>query len=75
MCQSPVIFNKRTDEMSTLFDNPSGGTVEPMVVTRGEVDDTEEKGVSGSNVSSRGTSTTVHCCTCPHLSRDFDGFE
>ena len=29
-----MIFNKRTDEMSTLFDNPSSGTMEPVVVTR-----------------------------------------
>ena len=41
-----------TNEMSTLLNNPSGGTMEPMVVTRGEVDDTEEKGISGSDATS-----------------------
>jgi hypothetical protein len=61
--------------MSTLFDDPSGGTVEPMVVTRGEVDDAEEKSISGLDISSRGTSPTFDRCTRPHLSRDFDGFE
>jgi len=55
--QSPVTFNKLTDEMSTLFNDPSGGAMEPMVVTRGEVDDTEEEGISGPDASSRGTST------------------
>jgi hypothetical protein len=61
--------------MSTLFDDPSGGTMEPVIVTRGEVDNTEEKGVSGFDASSRGASSTFHSGTGPHLSRDFGGFE
>ena len=67
--------NTRTNEMSTLFDDPSGGTVEPMVVARGEVDNAEEKSISGSDASSRGTSSTFHGCPHPHLSRDFGRFE
>ena len=70
-----VIFNKRTDEMSTLFDNPSGGTMEPVVVTRGKVDNTEEEGVPGFDASSGGTSSTFYSCACPHLSCNLDGFE
>jgi len=49
--------------------------MEPVVVARGQVDDTEEKGISGSDASSRGTSSTFHSCARPHLSRDFGGFE
>lgn len=75
MPQSPVTFNKRTNEMSTLFDDPSGGAMEPMVVTRGEVDDTEEEGISGPDASSRGASTAFHSCTRPHLSCNFGRFE
>jgi len=67
--------NRRTNEMSALFDDPSGGTMEPVIVTRGEIDNTEEKGISGSDASSRGTSSTFHNCTRPHLSCDFSGFE
>ena len=69
------MFNKRTNEMSTLFNDPSGGTVEPMVVTRCEIDDAEEKGISRPDAGSRGTSSTFDRCTCPHLSRDLDRFE
>ena len=71
----PAMSNRRTNKMSTLFDDPSGGTMEPMIVTRGKVDNTEEKGISGFDTSSRGTSPTFHSCTRPHLSRNFGGFE
>lgn len=36
-----------TNEMSTFLDNPSRWTVEPMVVTRCKVNDTEEQRVPG----------------------------
>jgi len=49
--------------------------MESVVVARGEVDNAEEKGISGSDAGSRGTSSTFHSCTRPHLSRDFDRFE
>ena len=75
MPQNAVTFNRRTDEMSTLFNDPSGGTVEPVVVTRGEVDNAEEKGISGPDTSSRGASPTFDGRTGPHFSRDFDRFE
>lgn len=66
---------KFTNEMPALFDDPSGGTVEPMVVARGEVDDAEEEGVPGPNAGSGGTSTTVHSCAWSHFGCDFDRFE
>ena len=75
MPQNAVTFNKRTNEVPALFDDPGSGAVEPMVVTRGEVDNTEEKSISGLDASSRSTSPTVHSRTRSHLSRDFDGFE
>jgi len=75
MPQNAVTSNKRTNEMSTLFNDPSGGTVEAVVVTRGEIDNAEEKGISGPDASSRGTSPTFDSRTCPHLGRDFDGFK
>ena len=49
--------------------------MESMVVTRGEVDDTEEKGISRLDASSRGTSSTFDRRASPHLGRDFDRFE
>jgi len=49
--------------------------VEPVIVTGGEIDDAEEKGISGLDTGSRGTSPTFDSCTRPHLSRDFDRFE
>jgi len=70
-----MVLGKRTDEMPTLFDDPSGGTMEPVVVTRGEVDDTEEKGISRLDASSRGTSSTFRSRARAHLSRNFDRFE
>ena len=66
-------LKERTDEMPALFYDPSCGTVEPMVVTRGEVDNAEEKGVPGPDAGSRGTSATFHGSARSHLSRDFDG--
>ena len=75
MPRNAVAFSKRTDEMSTLFNDPSGGTVEPVIVTRGEIDNAEVKGISGPDASSRGASPTFDSRARPHLSRDFDGFE
>ena len=49
--------------------------MEPVVVARSEVDNAEEKGISSSDASSRGTSSTFHSCTRPHLSRDFGRFK
>ena len=73
--RSQVTSDKRTNEVSTLFDDPSGGTMEPMVITRGEVDDTEEKGVSWSDTSSGSTSPAFDSRTRPHLGRHFNRFE
>ena len=70
-----VMSSRRTDKMSALFDDPSGGTVEPVIVTRGEIDNAEEKGISRFDASSRGTSPTFHSCTRSHLSCNFSGFE
>ena len=61
--------------MSSLFNDPSGGTVESMVVSRCEVDDAEEKGIPGLNVGSRRASATFHGCARAHFSRDLDRFE
>ena len=61
--------------MSTLFNDPSGRTVEPVVVTRGEIDDTEVEGISGFDTASRGATPTFDSCTCAHLCRDFDRFQ
>ena len=53
----PVATKERTNEMPTLLDDPCGRTMEPMVVTRGEIDDAEEEGVSGPSIDSRAAST------------------
>jgi hypothetical protein len=75
VCHRLRSFNKRTNEMSTLFDDPGGGTMEAMVVAGSEVDDAKEKGISGPDASSRGTSPRFESRARSHLSRDFDGFE
>lgn len=64
--------DRRTDEMPALFNDPSGGTVESMVVSRGEVDDAEEKGISGLDAGSRSASAAIQSRARPHFSRDFD---
>ena len=66
---------KRTNEMSSLFNDPGGGTVESVVVTRGEVDNAKEEGISRPDASSGGASPTFDSRTRSHLSRDFDGLE
>ena len=43
---------ERTNEMPALFYDPSRGTVEPMVVAGGEVDNAEEKGMPGPDAGS-----------------------
>lgn len=73
--RSPVTFNERTNEMSTLFNDPSGGTMESMVITRSEIDDAEVKGISGLDVSSRGASPAFHGHARPHLGSNFGGFK
>lgn len=75
MLQNPATVNRRTDKMPALFNNPSGGTVEPMVVSRGKVDYAKEKSVSGLDSRSRGASTTFYGRACPHFSRDLDRLE
>lgn len=69
------MFKKRTDEMPPFFDNPGSRTMEPMVVTRGEVDDAEEKGIPGLDAGSGCASPTFHSHTRSHLMRDFGRFE
>ena len=46
-----------------------------VVVTRGEIDNAEEKGISGPDTSSRGASPTFDSRPRPHLGRDFNGFK
>ena len=74
-CHRSSTFNKRTNEMSTLFNDPGSGTVEPVVITRGEIDNAEVKGISRPDTGARGASPTFDSRTRTHLSRDFDGFE
>lgn len=61
--------------MSTLFNDPSGGAVEPVVVTRGEVYDAEEKGISGPDAGSRGASPAFDSCARTHLGCHLNRFE
>lgn len=61
--------------MPPFFDNPGSGTMEPMVVTWGEVDDAEEKGIPWPDAGSGSASSTFHSYARSHLMRDFRGFE
>jgi hypothetical protein len=49
--------------------------MESMVITGGEVDNAEEKGVSGSNAVSTGTPPTFHGSARSHFGRNLDRFE
>ena len=73
--KSLTTINRRTNEMPALFDDPRGGAVESMVVSRSEVDDTEEEGISGLDAGSRGASTTFYGCARAHFSCDLNGLE
>ena len=61
--------------MPPFLDDPSSRTMEPMVVTRGEVDNAEEKGVPGLDAGSGGAAPTFQSYTRSHLMGDFGRFE
>lgn len=69
-----ILVNRRTDKMPAFLNDPSGGAVESMVVSRGEIDDAEEKGISGLDAGPRGASAAFYGCADPHFGRDFNRF-